>query len=57
MIGERAAEAEAMAAIAMNSRNDLVEISLLHCALHSVHAVRCRTPLKIFLVVYVSTHE
>ena len=57
MIRKRAAKAKVVAAFTLHCWHDLVEISLLHSTLHSVHAVRRRTPLKIFLVVYVGTHE
>ena len=57
VVRECAAEAKAVFAFAMHGWNNPVQISLLDSTLNGVHAVRRRTPLKIFLVVYVRTHE
>jgi hypothetical protein len=57
MVRECAAKAEPVLTIAHDRWDDAVEIPLLHTTLHSILAVRRRTPLKIFLVVHVGTHE
>ena len=57
MIGECAAEAKAMTAVAMNSRYDLVQILALHTALYSVFAVGRRTPLEVLFVIDVRSCE
>jgi hypothetical protein len=57
VVREGAAKAETMLAIAHDRGNDTAEIPLLNTTLHSILAVRRRTPLKIFLVVHVCAHE
>jgi len=57
VVGERAAKAKCVLALASDGGYDSLQIALLDTALDSVHAVRRRTPLKILLVVHVRPHQ
>ena len=57
MVGKSAAEAEAMPAVTLHCRNNLIQISGLDLAVHGVYAVGSWAPFEIFQVIDVGPGE
>ena len=57
MIGKSTTKAKVMLAGALHGRNYAIKVFLLHCTLNGIDAVRRGTPLKIILVVHVSSRQ
>jgi hypothetical protein len=57
MICEATSEAETMAALANDGRNDARQLVLRNVTLDSVFAIRCRTPPEKFVVVDIGAEE
>lgn len=54
MIREGAAKAKAVAAIAMDSWDDVLEVALLDWTVNCILAVWRRAPFEVFLIVNIS---
>jgi hypothetical protein len=57
VVRKSTAETEAVSAIAVNGRNNLVEIAFLHCAVHSVHTIRCWAPFEVLFIVHICAYK